>query len=84
MRLEEDAILDIKGFCSVNIDKQLAIETALAEEEENENESLLILVEKEGPLQSVMYQIQFTDVCFHFELSGSMYSAFPDEQELVL
>jgi len=71
MRLEEDNILDIKGFCSVNIDKQLAIETALAEEEDNENESMLLLIEKEGPLQSLVYHISFSDVCFHFELSGS-------------
>lgn len=38
MRLEKDTILDIKGFCSVNVDKSIAIETALAEEDDHENE----------------------------------------------
>ena len=35
MRLEQDGILDIKGFCSVNLDKNLALEAALAEEEDD-------------------------------------------------
>lgn len=68
----------------MNLDKNIALEAALAEEDDDENESLLLLVDKEGPLQCVFYQIKFTDLWAHFELTGHVYSAFPDEQEVLL
>ena len=43
-----------------------------------------MLVEKEGPLQPVVFQIAFTDLWAHFELNSPLYSSFPDEQEILL
>lgn len=84
MRIEEDAILDVRGFCSVYIDKQIAVDTVLMEDDEIDDESIMMLIDKEGPLQNVLYEINFTDVWAHFEMSGDIYSSFPEEQELVL
>ena len=84
MRYEVGKILDIKGFCSTLLNVDQAIQAALELEDEQENEQLLMLIEKEGPLQPVIFQIAFTDVWAHFELNSDVYSSFPDEQEILL
>lgn len=84
MRYEAGKFLDIKGFCSVHQSKEMAIQASLAAEEEQDNDQLMMLVDQEGPLQSVVFLVTFTDLWAHFELNSSLFSAFPEEQEILL
>lgn len=81
LRYEKDEILDIKGFCSAQVSKEMALDAAFqpSDFEDQENEQLMLLVDKEGSLQSVLFQISFTEVWAHFEMNSSIYSSFPEE-----
>lgn len=71
MRYEAGKFLDIKGFCSVHQSKEMAIQASMAADEEQDNDQLMMLVDQEGPLQSVIFLITFTDLWAHFELNSS-------------